>query len=258
MTNTSQLQKLGSKAQRGSKPRCHWLTHGIREQVAKRLTDLVEPYGKVSVNDLWMPEGFCDTQEAQLDKACKLLPNQEKRDELRQWWLSVSCDDDTRRRTPNWDIASTCTVRGKDGFLLVEAKAHTGELKVEDKTEASQENLQQIGVAIQEANRALDDQTSFSWTLSHEHHYQMSNRFAWSWKLAQLGYPVILAYLGFLKAEEMETGIFGNHANWASRVKEHSHPLFPRKIWDNEWEIHGQLFVPLIRSREIPHDAPVE
>ena len=48
MTNTSKLQKLGSKAQRGSKPRCHWLTHGTHEQVAKRLTELIEPYGKVS------------------------------------------------------------------------------------------------------------------------------------------------------------------------------------------------------------------
>ena len=258
MTNTSKLQKLGSKAQRGSKPRCHWLTHGTHEQVAKRLTELIEPYGKVSANDHWMPEGFCDTQEAQLDKTCKLLPKQEERNELRDWWLAGPHNADTRRRTPNWDIASTCKVSGKDGLLLVEAKAHTGELKIEDKTEASQENLQQIAAAIQEANTALYGQTDLSWALSHECRYQMSNRFAWSWKLAQLGYPVILVYLGFLKAEEMKTGIFGNHANWASRVKEHSNPLFPEKIWNNERKIHGQLFVPLIRSRKMRHDAPVE
>ena len=259
MTNTSKLQNLGSKAQRGSKPRCHWLTHGTREQVAKRLTELIEPYGKVSINDHWMPEGFCDTQEAQLDKACKLLPKQEERDKLRGWWLEAPCNADSRRRTPNWDIASTCKISGKNGFLLVEAKAHTGELKVEDKTKASQENLQQIVAAIKEANIALYGQTGLSWALSHECRYQMSNRFAWSWKLAQLGYPIILVYLGFLKAEEMRPNIFfSEHTNWEFLIKEHSQPLFPEKVWNNKQKVHGQLSVPLIRSREIPHDAPVE
>ena len=270
MTNTSKLQKLGSKARRGSKPRCHWLTHGTREQAAKRLTELIEPYGKVSANDHWMPQGFCAIQEAQLDKACELLPKQEERDKLRDWWLVVP----RNANTPNWDIASTCTVRGSKGLLLVEAKAHTQELNkaAEGKglgkqaTANSRRNHVRIGAAIQEANIALADQTGLSWALSHECRYQMSNRFAWSWKLAELGYPVILVYLGFLKAEEMkeemkeemDTDIFGNHANWTSRVKEHSNPLFPEKIWNNEWKIHGQLFVPLIRSRKMRHDAPVE
>ena len=259
LTSMLYFQKLGPKARKGSKPRCHWLTHGTREQVAKRLTELIEPYGKVSVNDHWMPEGFCDTQEAQLDKACKLLPKQEERDELRKWWLEVTCNTDTRRRTPNWDIASTCKVNGEDGLLVVEAKAHTGELKVEDKTGASQENLQRIVAAIQEANIALADQTGLSWALSHECRYQMSNRFAWSWKLAELGYPVILVYLGFLKAEEMRpNNFFSDHANWAFLIKKHSQPLFPEKVWNNKWKVHDQLFVPLIRSRDIPYDAPVE
>ena len=28
----------------------------------------------------------------------------------------------------------------------------------------------------------------------------MSNRFAWAWKLADLGVPVVLVYLGFFRA----------------------------------------------------------
>ena len=211
-----------------------------------------------------MPEGFCDTQEAQLDKACKLLTKQEERDKLRDWWLAVP----RNANTPNWDIASTCMVKGKKGLLLIEAKAHIQELDEAAKgkrlsTQAkanSRRNHVRIGAAIQEASIALADETKLCWTLSLDQCYQMSNRFAWSWKLAELGYPVILVYLGFLKAEEMEMGIFGNHENWAFRVKEHSQyqPLFPEKVWDNKWKVHGQFFIPLIRSREIPYNAPVE
>lgn len=263
MTSTSNLQKLDSNAQKGSKPRCHWLTHGTRKQIAMRLTELIEPYGKVSANDHWMPEGFCDTQEARLDKACKLLPKQEERDKLRDWWLAVPGN----ANTPNWDIASTCTVDGNKGLLLVEAKAHAPELNKEVKgkdlsvpaTTDSQRNHMRIGVAIQDANSALKKGTRRPWwKLSRDRCYQMSNRFAWSCKLAELGYPVILVYLGFLNAEEMGTDIFDGHDNWASLVKEHSQPLFHERTWDKEWNVHGQPFVPLIRSCEIPHDAPIE
>ena len=249
MTGTSNLQKLDSNAQKGSKPRCHWLTHGTREQVAMRLTELIEPYGKVSANDHWMPEGFCDTQEAQLDKACKLLPKQEERDKLRDWWLAVP----SNANTPNWDIASTCTVDGNKGLLLFEAKAHAQELNKEVKgknlsapaTMDSKRNHMRIGGAIQEANSALKNGTRrLWWKLSRDHCYQMSNRFAWSCKLAELGYPVILVYLGFLNAEEMGTDIFGGHDNWASLVKKHSQPLFHESTWNKEWNVHGQPFVP--------------
>ena len=264
MTNLPNLKRLGSKAQKGSKPRCHWLTHGTREQVAKRLTELVEPYGKMSANDHWMPEGFCNIQEAQLDKACQLLPKQEERDKLRDWWLAVS----RNANTPNWDIAGTytCTIENKKGLLLVEAKAHAQELDEAAKgkglskqaTANSRRNHIRIKAAIQEANIALAEETKLCWALSCEHRYQMSNRFVWAWKLAELGYPVILVYLGFLKAKEMGPNNFSDHDNWASLVKEHSQPLFPEKVWDNKWNVHGQLFVPLIHSYEIPYNAPVE
>ena len=262
MTGTSHLQKLDSNAQKGSKPRCHWLTHGTREQVAIRLTKLIESYGIVSVDDHWMPEGFCHTEEAQLDKDSKLLPKKDERDKLRDWWLVVPGN----ANTPNWDIASTCTVDGNKGLLLVEAKAHAQELNKEVKgkdlsvpaTRNSKRNHMRIGFSIQEANSALKKGTRLQWGLSRDQCYQMSNRFAWSCKLAELGYPVILVYLGFLNAEEMGTDIFGDHANWASLVKKHSKQLFPEKIWDNKWNVHSQLFVPLIHSCEIPHNAPME
>ena len=176
--------------------------------MASRLNVLAEPWASVSSDDCWMPEGFCRTQEAELDKAIRLLPRQGERDKLRSWWLVVSSRN---TRTPNWDIASTCTIDGRKGLILVEAKAHDTELYNEtggksldvSATANSRRNHAKIGKAIDEANVGLADQTGRRWSLSRDNRYQMSNRFAWSWKIAELGYPVVLIYLGFLEAEEM-------------------------------------------------------
>ena len=72
MTSTSNLQKLGSKAQKGSKPRSLWSTHGTLEQLAERLTKLIKPYGTVSADDRWMPKGFWHTEEARLDQGLQI------------------------------------------------------------------------------------------------------------------------------------------------------------------------------------------
>jgi hypothetical protein len=59
-----------------------------------------------------------------------------------------------------------------------------------------------IHSTIQEAGLALSEQTGLTWALSRDWCYQMSNRFAWAWKLVELGKPVILIYLGFLAYDE--------------------------------------------------------
>ena len=267
MAGASNLQKLKPKERKGSKPRCHWLTHGSRRQVASRLTELVEPHGTVSASNHWMPDGFADTKEARLDRASRLLSNKADRDELRDWWLAVP----RGANTPNLDIASTCCIDGKAGLLLVEAKAHTKELDdaiagkglKANASANSRRNHERIGRRIQEANTSLIEQTGLRWALSCERRYQMSNRFAWSWKLTEQGYSVVLVYLGLLNANEMKDenngqDVFRSHGDWERRVKEHSRPLFPERAWNSEWILHGQLFVPRICSREMPYDAPME
>ena len=57
---------------------------------------------------------------------------------------------------------------------------------------------------MKEANAGLRKLPTGQWALSTRHHYQLSNRFAWSWKLAMLGVPVVLLYLGFLNAQDMQ------------------------------------------------------
>jgi hypothetical protein len=34
-----------------------------------------------------------------------------------------------------------------------------------------------------------------------------------------------------------------------------SRSLFPREVWNNEWYVHGQLFIPLVRTYNQPLDA---
>src|SRR5471032_2624255 len=119
--------RLRQKEQRGSKPRCHLLTHGPKDLVAERLSVLAAPFATVSPDDHWMPDGFTDLQEAQLHQATRLLDGAIS-DQLKAWWLGPASQ---RAMTPNFDLASTCTIEGSRGLLLVEAKAHDEELNKE-------------------------------------------------------------------------------------------------------------------------------
>ena len=254
------LQKLPPKAQRGSKARCHLLTHGGREDVARRLTRLIESWGQVNSVDRWMPQGFESIEEAQLGRN-DIICDPAIGKALINWWLAVP----KGARIPNWDIASTCQLEGKKGILLVEAKAHDEELKLElagkrqekIETENSRRNRAQINERIRQTSQSLYTATHMNWSLSVEHHYQMSNRFAWAWKLTDLGIPMILVYLGFLKADEMiDRGIpFDAESTWQQLVLSHSKPLFPEQVWNQKWILNGQAFVPLIKSIELPLDS---
>ena len=246
---------LKPKQRKGSKPRCHWLTDGSREQVARRLTKLVSPWGRVSADDRWMPEGFRQVEEAQLHKATQLLP-QEDCERLCKWWFAHPSEDS---KSPNFDIASTCTIHDHEakGILLVEAKAHSAELKVEDKAGGSDQNRNRIGECIDEANVKMAAQTKPGWALSHKHRYQIANRFAWSSKLTELGYHVILVYLGFLDAGEMPIP-FASHSEWESHVESYSKSVLPTEVWNKQWTVHDRIFVPRIMSCAIRYDAPIE
>ena len=254
--------ELQRNQQRGSKPRCHLLTHGTPGAVAARLTALAAPFATVGPGDAWMPQGFAQVDEATLPEATRLLP-EHVRGSLKQWWLAVST---TTTRTPNWDIASTCTVGGKPGILLIEAKAHDQELIKEETgrksieppaSGASRRNLLRIEWALRDASLALTEATGVPWALSRDWNYQMSNRFAWAWKLADLGIPVVLVYLGLLNAGEMSgsgTAPLASADAWSDLVRSHGTSILPGEAWDREWSVGGVPFIPLIRSLEVVID----
>ncbi|MCK4625954.1 MAG: hypothetical protein KAV00_11630 [Phycisphaerae bacterium] len=239
------LKSLKSNQRAGSKPRCHLLTHGTPEQVAERLTKLIAPWGLVAATDNWMPQGFDDVKEAQLHNAQRLLDVSPYGQALQSWWLAVARSNSV---TPNWDIASTCTIDGKRGLLLVEAKAHHKELKQDDCCGAKR-NYKRIGEAVREANDGLN-KVQDGWNLSHESHYQLCNRFAWSWKLATLGTPVVLVYLGFLNADEMGDP-FRDVQSWDRAVRNYARDFVPESVWGSKLMLGNAPIYPLIRSMTI-------
>jgi hypothetical protein len=164
--------------------------------------------------------------------------------------------------TPNFDIASTCMIDGVPGLLLVGAKAHELELakesagrKVAEHDSAERkESHATIGAAIELARSGLEAATRLKWRISRDSHYQMSNRFAWTWKLTELGIPVVLVYLGFLKADDMSKPgevPFLDAASWEALVKAHSASLFPERVWGRTWSANGVPLIPLIRSLDV-------
>ena len=94
------LQRLNRRERRGSKPRCHLLTHGLADEVAARLTSLAAPFARVSADDRWMPQGFDKPEEAQLNRAPRLLDH-EVGAQLGAWWLAPAS---RRARTPNFGV----------------------------------------------------------------------------------------------------------------------------------------------------------
>ena len=91
------------------------------------------------------------------------------------------------------------------------------------------------------------------WHLSRDDRYQLSNRFAWAWKLTALGYPVVLAYLGYLNAAEMQDlgKPFSDEVEWTRVVKGYSVTVVPDAAWGQTLTVNGQTLLPLIRTLEI-------
>ena len=178
---------------------------------------------------------------------------------LRAWWLVVWRGRSTN--TPNWDLAATCMTKGERGLLLVEAKAHEDELdgagKRSPKTGNGWKNHDSIRAAIAQANTGLSHASGGEWYLSRDNHYQLSNRFAWAWKLASIGVPVVLVYLGFLDADDMakgdgDTRLFRSHDDWEAALRSHANGIVDESCWNRELEVDGVSLRALVRSCRVP------
>jgi len=230
----------------GSRLRCLILTSLPKRQVAECLSELISPWGEVdATRHVWFPKGLRAPDEIQLTYSNGLI-EEALGSSLSKWWLEVA----TRANTPNWDLASTCTIGDKEGILLVEAKAHSDELsedgKGPPKTPNGHRNHIRIGDAIGEACEGLNA-ISGGWALSRDSHYQLCNRFAWSWRLAVEGVPVVLVYLGFLGADEMRRPWHDARA-WRTEVLDYSRGIVPEDAWENQINVGTSSIVPLIRS----------
>jgi hypothetical protein len=251
------------KELKGSRLRCLMLTSMPDKQVAHFLCGLVHPYATVDTSDQWMPRGFQRPQEAKLGEASGFL-GVEHRNAVTNWWLTVH----RNANTPTWDIVSTC--RFCDGnqmaLILVEAKAHEDELesggKKAPKTANGMKNHDRIKIAMASANAELKKSfASNDWALSCDFHYQISNRFAWAWKVASLGTPVILVYLGFLNSLDMDHGgrtILTSAEHWQKSVLASSQGIVPPAVWNQKLAIGDIPLVTLIRAADVNVSAALQ
>lgn len=233
---------------KGSRRRCLELTSRDRDETAHILTSLTEGKAVVTAAHRWMPRGLEAPEEALLRCSDGLLPPPICCD-LENWWLARKPKSETG--LPNWDIASTCTVDGTNALLLVEAKAHVAELGEQDCTKAVGPNKDSIEAALGEASMALTAAVGHSFDLRIGDHYQLSNRFAWSWKIAALGWPVVLVYLGFLNVGEMPEPLL-TQTDWECRLRAYAQGVVPNEAWGSEIKTNAGASVhPLISSVEL-------
>lgn len=250
MPVTSKKLQFDPREFKGSRLRCLQLTSLHDEEVARFLTGLITPHGEIDPDDIWRPRGMPIPGEVDWQTTVEFLSKAQRREAI-DWWLSARHGNS---RTPNWDLVSTCTMPdGRKGLLLVEAKAHPGELQKRDECKAGVENRPQIERAVAEAQQQLNHARS-GWALDAHLHYQLSNRFAWAWKIASMGIPVILVYLGFLNATEMITdtrAVFRSRDEWERRLREYSRNVVPPSVWNDTVPVNRTPLTALIRAAEV-------
>ena len=244
--NTITFQK---REFRGSRFRCLLATSQPGRAVAEFLMALAPEGVTVSEDHLWAPRGFMEPNEAKLAETPTFL-SQEQQDTLRNWWLA----NPGRANTPNWDIASKCDYKGTEGLILIEAKAHVGEFSDDRCGATNRENFNRIQKALQEANDAWNA-IEPGFHLSADSKYQLSNRFAFAWKVASLGVPVVLIYLGFLNAHEMRGRVFARHSDWEECVKNGGEARVPKSVWGRTFKVDQTPLTVLIRSAQVDIQA---
>jgi hypothetical protein len=236
--------------------RKHVLDWTSQPEFAVELLQLVQPVDcRLSARSQWMPRGYGAPAEARLDVfGPRALGNAHVWPALRSWWLA----HEAGANTPNWDVAVSCDVEGRPGVVLVEAKASAPELSPAGKafpagaSAESAANHERIGAAIREACTALR-RLSASTAISRDSHYQLSNRLAFAWKLAALGIPTVLVYLGFCGDSGMvDAGApFQSDADWRVRFGEYAASVVPRDIFDRRLDCGAAPAWLLVRSRRV-------
>lgn len=245
---------------KGSQTRCLELTSLPRTQISQILSSFIEDFdGEVRPSDHWAPNGFQDPKEIRLDEALGFLKSVDQRSELKSWWINPSL---TKFRTPAWDLVSTCHIQGQPGLLLIESKAHLGEINSDPCSAKDKQNMTTLRAALDETTEGWNDllaglAATEGWKpkqwvrLTPSCHYELACRLAFSLKLARMGIPTALVYLGFLEAwelEEQNCPIFRCHEEWENSVLEKTKQCVPNDLWNHVYDVQGIPLALQIRS----------
>ncbi len=158
----------------------------------------------------------------------------ELKTQIVNWWIA---EKPQFSNTPNWDFISTCTIDGVKGLLLIEAKAHVQELKKEKSGKRINNKYSELNHSkIEEAITQAKVELSVAYPdikISRDKCYQLSNRIAHAWWLANQGIPVVLVYLGFLNCEDMSDGkctLFKKDEDWQECFRDHAKLVGAEKL----------------------------
>ncbi len=253
---------------RGS--RRHILDWVEQPSFAHEMTDLLYPMAiQVQQGDVLMPRGRANPIEARLESfGPKVLDDRRIWDGIKRWWLAHGGN------TPNWDLAAGCSIEGRRGLLLVEAKANVPELSAAGKrlvgrrargnreqakppSERAKRNDARIRAAITQASEALVALDLCN-PFTADSHYQLANRVAFAWKLGSLGVPVALVYLGFCG----DHGIarvgdpFATDDHWSSVCRPYMSRCFPMAGSERRFAILDTPVWVAIRSRYVLSQSP--
>jgi hypothetical protein len=174
---------------------------------------------------------------------------------LRSWWLKHPLG----ANTPNWDLALTAQIDGTPGLVLVEAKANEPEFSTAGKgqdgnaSENSKANHIHIGEAIASANRGWQTVAPEA-RLCRDEHYQLSNRLAFTWKLATLGIPTVMVYLGFTGDSEVrgEAAMLRDDAHWQALFSERANGVGIAEATERKLDFGPAAAWVACRSRALP------
>jgi hypothetical protein len=215
---------------------------------------------RITAADLWMPKGWTSDREARLETfGPKAFPAKETWSQVSRWWLR----HERGANTPNWDFASTASIHGIRGLLLVEAKANVSELSRSGKSlrprksggekrvssKDTRENHEHIAIALAEAGQALKA-LGLCGELSVNSSYQLANRLAFAWKLASLGIPVTLLYLGFWGDRGINGG-FSDAPHWYSTFRGRALPCLSMPEDSRTFLVSGTPLSVGLRAREV-------
>lgn len=194
-----------------------------------------------------MPTGWGNPDEARFGKHSGGLVDGILDRKLLDWWLIKTAG----ANVPNWDLACRALHHGnRTALVLVEAKAYVREFTEGARGHGSgnEQNATRIAAAIEEARFGLSRHGP-GVRISSDAWYQFSNRIAWAWKLASLGVPTVLVYLGFTRDEGIASDPLKNDDHWRDVVISNTEHVFPASLWDCSLNVQGTPLWFLLRSR---------
>ncbi len=228
------------------------------------LRAFVAPIGfSIPDNAARRPGGRHDHRESTLVGRNDSFLSRDQQQAVTRWWLVHPA-----RMIPNWDlVVSAVDASGAKVLILVEAKAHATELDeagklpsirpTPEEQKRTDDNHDRIAAAIAEANAALATVVP-GISISRDKSYQFANRVAFAWKLASLGVPVALIYLGFVgdTAIARPGDCLRASADWQAAFARHVNSIFAPDNCGRPINCGAASFWLLVETLEVLRQSP--